>query len=255
MGIARRVAGLTAGTAGLVGTALCVAGLVAVGLTYAEVMRRVDRLFGRADQALADVRQNLDQAAARLRETETELEAVRKREADLAAQPPAQRGARRDLSRRAVESVGPGTAEVRALLVKATEAGLIANGLLEALAELPMTDRVHVDADRLKEMSDRLGDLIEQSNRLAGVLARVGPAGEEDARSESSRAVEAVRQPIARIDSGSERVEGARQSITGAHARIGRWVIGLAVSLAGVLVWIAAGQISLSIHGWKLIRR
>jgi hypothetical protein len=251
MGIARRLGGLTAG---LVGSALCVAGLVGVWLAYAEVMRRVDRVFGRADQSLADVQGNLLQAVVRLRETEAELEAVRKREADLAAQPPAQRGARRELSRRAVESVGPGVGEARALLVRATEAGLLANGLLDALAELP-GDRGRVDTDRLKETADQFANLTEKTGKLTELLARTTPAGNDPVEPESSRAVEAVRRPIALAEAAAERLDGSRQSISEGHATLRRWIVGLAAALTVVLVWIAAGQTSLLIHGWKLIRR
>jgi low affinity Fe/Cu permease len=34
-----------------------------------------------------------------------------------------------------------------------------------------------------------------------------------------------------------------------------RWINGLAVALTVVLVWIGAGQLSLLVHGWKLVRR
>jgi hypothetical protein len=254
MGIVRRVGGLTAGTAGLVGSVLGVAGLAGVWLAYAEVMRRVDRVFGRADQALADVRDNLGQAVARLKETETELEAVRKREADLAAQPPAQRGARRELSRRAVESVGPGVGEARNLLVRATEAGLVANGLLDALAELP-GDGVRVDTDRLKETATQIADLTEKTSKLSELLARAAPAGGDEVQPESTRAVEAVRRPIALAEAGAERLGRGRQSVAESHAKLRRWITGIAAALTVALVWIAAGQFSLLVHGWKLLRR
>ena len=146
-------------------------------------------------------------------------------------------------------------AEARTTLVKATEAALVANGLLDALAELPAVERVNVDVDRLKEASDRLADLTERSDKLAALLARTVPAGDADVVGESSRAVEAVRRPIALAEAGSERVDSGRQSIAGAHARIRRWVNAIALALAVVLVWVAAGQFSLLVHGRKLARR
>jgi hypothetical protein len=247
--------GLLSGTAGATGFVLCAAGLYGVWVGYVEVMRRVDRVFGGADQVLADVQGNLRRATDQLRQTEAELEAVRKREADLAAKPPAERPARRAASRKAVEALGPGVGEARATLVKATEAALVANGLLDALAELPVVERVNVDVDRLKETSDRLGDLTERSTRLAEVLARAGPAEEADVGAESSRAVEAVRRPIALAESGSERLDSGRQSLAAGHARVKGWINGLAAALTVVLVWIATGQFSLMIHGWKWVRR
>jgi len=255
MRLIRRLVGLVSGTAGLIGLVLGVAGLAGVWVGYTEVTRRVDAVFDRADQALAGAQDNLRQATDRLRQTEVELEAVRKREADRTADPPAQRPGRREASRKAVEALGPGVTEARATLVKATEAAMVANGLLDALAELPAVERVNVDVDRLKEASDRLSDLTERSTRLTEMLARAAPAGDDEVGGESSRAVEAVRRPIALADVGSERLESCRQSIAAGHARLVRWINGIAVVLTVVFVWIAVGQFSLLVHGWKLFRR
>lgn len=254
MRVVRPLVGLSAGTAGAAGLVLCVAGLVGLWTVYTEVVRRVDRVFGGADRALADVQGNLRAAAGRLRETEAELEAARKREADLAAQPPAERGPRRERSRKAVEALGPEVREARATLVKATEAALVANGLLEALAELPGVERVNVDTDQLEEASDRLSDLTGRANRLAELLARAGPADDDQVGGESSRAIELVRRTTGPADAGSDRLEVARQKVAAAHARLMRWIDGVALALAVVLVWIGAGQLSLMVHGWKLVR-
>src|SRR5688572_18083582 len=131
MRVLRRFTGLLSGAAGATGLALCVAGLVGCWTAHAEAVRRVDRVFGRAEDALADVRGNLRKAGDRLRDSRAELVAVRKRESDLAAQPPAERRTRREVSRKAVEAVGPRAGEAREMLVNATEAALVADGLLD----------------------------------------------------------------------------------------------------------------------------
>lgn len=251
MRVVRRLGGLLSGGAGVTGLVLCVAGLVGVWVGYIEVVRRVDRVFVGADQALADVQESLRRATNRLRETESELEGIRQRE----TQPPAQRGVRRAVSRKAVEAVGPGVGEAREMLVKASEAALVANGFLDALGEFPVVERVQIDTDRLKQASAQLGDVTERTTRLAGLLAQADPAGDEQLGGESSRAVEAVRRPIALADAASNHLNSSRERITAGHARAGQWIIGIAVALTVVLLWIAAGQLSLAIHGWKWIRR
>src|SRR5947209_231938 len=203
MRLARRLAGLLFGAAGVLGLVLGVAGLAGVWVGYVEVVRRVDRVFDRADQSLAGVQNNLRQATARLRETETELDAARKREAERITRPPAERPGRREVSRKAVEALGPGVADARVTLLKATEAALVANGLLGALAELPAVERVNVDTDRLKDASDQLSELTERSTKLADLLARAAPAGEAEVDEQSSRAAEAVRRPIALAEAGA----------------------------------------------------
>jgi hypothetical protein len=255
MRLARRLLGLVSGAAGLVGLLLGLAGLVGVWVGYTEVMRRVNGIFDRTDQALAGAHHNLRQATDRLRATESELEAIRNREADLASQSPDQRPAKRAASRKALESVGPGVAEARSTLVKSTEAALVASGLLDALAELPGVERVNVDPDRLKETSARLDELTEKSTRLTELLARAGAANGDDVAGETTRAVEAVRKPIALAEAGSERLESCRQSIGAAHDRLVRWINWITVALALILFWITIGQLSLLIHGLRLIRR
>jgi hypothetical protein len=255
MRVVRRLAGLLTGAAGIIGLLLCAAGLVGVWVGYVEFVRRVDHWFERADGGLAGVQDNLRKATDRLRATETELEAVRKREADLAGQPPAERGARRELSRKAVEALGPGVGEARETLVKATEAALVANGLLDALAELPVVERVQVDTDRLKEASVRLSELTERSSRLAASLARAAPTEDDQIGSESSRAVEAARQSVALSESASDRLADGSRALAEGRARLMEWVNAIAAALAVILIWIGAGQFSLLVHGGKLIRR
>lgn len=254
MRVVRPLVGLSAATAGAVGLVLCVGGLVGLWAVYTEVVRRVDRVFDGADRALTDAHGHLRAATERLRQTEAELEAVRQREADLAARPPAERGPRRERSRKAVEAVGPGIGEARSTLVKATEAALVAEGLLDALAEIPAVERVNVETEQLREASARLDDLTENANRLAALLARVAPPGEEDVAGESSRAIEVVRRTTHLATAGSDHLAGARQKVAAAHTRLTRWIAGIALVLAVVLVWVGAGQLSLTVQGWKLVR-
>ena len=86
-------------------------------------------------------------------------------------------------------------------------------------------------------------------------MPRAAPAGDGDVGVESARAVEAVRRPIALAEAGSERLEGGRQKIVAAHDRLMWWINAVTAVLAALLVWMAAGQLSLLIHGWKLVRR
>ncbi len=81
----------------------------------------------------------------RLRLTRQELEAVQQREVELAAKPPAERSLHRAMSRKVAEGATPQLSEARHKVVKATEAALILNGFLEALAELPIGQSVGIE--------------------------------------------------------------------------------------------------------------
>jgi hypothetical protein len=255
MDVVRRLAGLVFGAAGLTGLLLCLAGLVGCWYGYREAVRYTDVVFGRAEGAVAEVQGNLRAAADRLRQTDSELEAVRRREAGSAPDPPAQRTARRALSQKAVAALGPGLGEARVLVARATEAGLVANGLLDALGELSVLDRVNVDTDGLKEASTRLSDLTDRSARLEELLARAAPPSDDEVASESSGAVDGLRRALALTDAGSNRLEAARQRVADARARALRWINAAAAIVAVVLVWIAAGQLSLLVQARGLVRR
>src|SRR5690349_19737693 len=118
MRLVRRLGGVLGGAAGAVGLVLCVAGLVGVSVGYVDVARRLERVFDRADNTLAATQENIRAVADRLRRTEADLDAVRKWEAEAAAEPPDRRAGRRVASRKAVEALGVDVAEARSTLVK-----------------------------------------------------------------------------------------------------------------------------------------
>jgi hypothetical protein len=255
MPVMRRLFGLLCGASGGTGLLLCIAGIVGCWWLHAEVVQRVDGVFGRAETLLVDVGASLDQVGGRMRQTQSELESVRQREVDLDAKPPVERSLRRSLSRKGIAALSPQLGDARGKLNKATEIGLVVNGLLEALAELPLVERAGVDTDKLKETSAQLSALIDQTDKLRlqlGISLPEQPA--ETITAESSRAVDLVGQIVAATDDGSDRVNGARLKVADRHAQIIKWITLSAVFLTLLLVWIAAGQFSLLLHGRSLVR-
>jgi len=215
----------------------------------------VDKTFGRADSSLANVNEHLEKARSRLRQTQTELAAIQKREADLAAKPPAERNSRRLLSKKSVESVNPKLSETRELLVQATEAALVVNGVLEALAELPFVERLSNDTDRLKNTSSQPSEGIERSNKLANLLAKAGPSGDSEIGGESTRIRDTLDRVVSSLDGADDRIEKTRGKVEESHSRIKYWIRVAGMIVTAVLVWIGLGQLSLLIHGGKLVRR
>jgi hypothetical protein len=256
MRIARRLFGLLGGAAGAIGLVLCVAGIVACWWLHGEATRRADRTFGRVEDLLADVRDNLGQARDRLRQTQAELDSVRERESNLAAQPPAERNARRALSRKAMTAIDPQLGDARGKLVRATEVGLVLRGVLDALAEIPLVERAGANADRLRESSTQLSELIQKADKLAGSLTG-SPAEAPDASTadESSRLAEGVGRLVAALDEESSRADRAREATAERRSQIGRWITVAAAIVTVVLVWIGLGQFSLLGHGWKWATR
>jgi hypothetical protein len=251
----RRPIGVFCGVSGLIGLLLCIAGAAGCWMLHAEIIRRVDRTFGRAETSLADTRDDLANAGDRLRRTHTELLAIQKREADLASHPPAERTARRALSKKALDVQNPRLGEARQLLVRATEVGMVVNGLLDALAELQLVERLNIDAERLKSTSAQLSEATERSEKLADLLAKAAPDGDTSVAGESSRVAEALNRTILAVDGAHESVAAVRGKVEEGHSRINHWTTICAVVVTIVLFWIGLGQLSLLIHGGRLARR
>src|SRR5687768_17348903 len=118
----RRSLAAVCGLAGAVGLVACITGIVGCWAMYAELTTRTDRVFGRAGGSLSGLRDDLLQVRDRLRQTEQDLDAVRRREEEFAARPSADRDKHRALSRKAVEGASPHLGDARRKLVTATEA-------------------------------------------------------------------------------------------------------------------------------------
>lgn len=252
MRLIRRLVGVIFGVAGLIGLVLCVAGIVGCWYVHSEIGRRVDRVFDRVDGSLVRAKEQLGQAEKRLGHTKIELGEILKREADLPSQPPAEKNARRLLSKKATSSFHPQIIEAREMLVKATEIGLVANGLLEAFGELPFVERANIDVGRLKEASDQLSELNERTSKLAILLAKAAPDDDAEIGRESTRAAAVLDRVATAVNEVSMRLEVTRTTIEGYRSRINLWIDRMAIAITLVLGWIGAGQLSLLLHGKKM---
>ena len=251
----RRLFGCLCGASGGVGVLLCVAGIVGCWRLEAEIINRADVAFGRAELLLIDIGGSLDEVSGRMRLTELELTSVRQRETEPTPKPGPDRNLRRSLSRKGIAAFGTQVGDAKAKLNQATEIGLVVNGLLEVLSELPLVDRSSVDTDKLKQASDNLTEFIVRTDKLAKLLGDSLPEQPPDAvANESSRMVNLVGEIVTTLDDGSERAKAARLKVAECHARIVWWTGFCAVVLTLALVWIAAGQLSLLIHGRSLVR-
>jgi flagellin-like hook-associated protein FlgL len=252
MTLFRRLFGVVCGTAGLIGLLLCIAGIIGCWLGHSEVARRVDRAFDRADASLVRASGNAEQVRKRLTETKTELRALQDREREGASQPPAEKGARRALSKKAITSLNPQLGEAHQALLTATEISVVANGLLDAVAELPLAERAHVDVDRLHEASEQLAALKERMGKLSTLMEKVSPESDAEIGNESNRAGEILERILLAVDEASNRIDSVREDVGAYHSSINLWLDRLAIAITVLLGWIGAGQFSLLIHGKKL---
>jgi hypothetical protein len=249
----RRALTAVLGTAGAAGLVLCIAGVVGCWALHAEAVSLADRVCGRAESSLGGVRDDLTAARDQLGRTQQELNAIRQREAEFNAGPPADRGGRRPLARKLTGDVPSQLGEARRRLVTATEAALAVNGFLDALAELTLSERVGVDIDRLRGASDALSELIGRGDKLSSLLAASAPdpAGAAD---QSSRIAESLGRVVAAVDEGAARADAARAQVGAWRARVTRGLTWAAALVTLILAWVGVGQLSLLAHACRWSR-
>lgn len=235
----RRLIAALFGLLGTTGTILCAAGVFGVWVLHADLRARADRAFARVEDRLAPTRAELGRAADKLREVGREVEAVEKREGEPAAK------RKRSLPKATAASASSQLGQVRQALVTATEAGLVADGVLDLLAELPAAERVGIDPAKLRDASGQLSDLIRTADRVAGALPR--PTDEPD----DPDIAGGVRRVAASLDEAAGHVGDAHARVTEWHNRTVRALVIGAVALTALLVWVGLGQACLTTTGFR----
>jgi hypothetical protein len=247
--ILKRLLGVVVCLLGLTGVVLCVAGIYGCWRAYSDLLQRSERLFSKSEKVLGEVRRDLTTVHDRLRETREQLDTVREREADFAAQPPEEQRRRRDRSRKQSEQLR----DFRGLLVNSTEAALVVNGLLGSLAELPGDSRAGIDPEQLRDASDSLSDATDEANQLAVRLAPAGPLTPEEME-RSARIAELLDRVIAAIEEGLNWTDRTQERVEEWQARSRRILLLSALAITVVLLWIGAAQFSLMVHGYSWAR-
>jgi hypothetical protein len=192
---------------------------------------------------------DLGLAADRLRQARREVEAVERREEEPAAPAGAKR--RPALPRAAAQSTSAQLGQARQKVVAATEVGLVAGGVLDVLAELPVAARVGLDTSRLRDASDQLSDLIRTADRLAAALPRGADEPDESAAGLADR----VGRVVSTIDAAAGRLDDARAQVADWHRRTVRALTITAVAATALLVWIGLGQVCLAAQGFRRTAR
>lgn len=242
MRFVRRLFAALFGLLGATGTILCVAGVFGVWVLHSDLRSRADRVFGRVEDRLAPTRAELGRAADRLREVGREVEAVERREEGSGAK------RKRAVPKAAAQSAAGQLGQVRQAVVTATEVGLVADGVLDLLAELPAAERVGIDTARLRDASGQLSDLIRTADRVAAALPR--PADEPDAPD----IADGVRRVAAALDETAANIGDAHTRVTDWHTRTVRALLLVAIALTALLVWVGLGQACLTTAGFRRVR-
>jgi hypothetical protein len=127
-----------------------------------------------------------------------------------------------------------------------SDAAIAVSSLLESLQELPAGPRVRVEPEHLKR---RAGEAQQLSARLRRLEAALGDGNKGTSSREAAAAASEVEQVLENcqvaVDSWQSDLDGAREDLARVKAQMDSWLLYVAIALTVLLVWVAAGQISL----------
>jgi hypothetical protein len=237
------------GLMGLLGTVLCLIGLIGCWLLYAAAVERTQRAFGQVSNSLLDARGNLSDSRVQLDRTRTELIAFRLRNSTGNDVPPTERTRRRVSLRQSSDETLGKLNDLRRSVLRAAEMALVAKGFCNALSELPLTERVAIDPETLRETGDQLSDAILLAERLSTLLGAAAPGPIEPAVDEQSQRLDGALDRVAvGVDVGVDRLGSAIDQVEDLRSRLIRCFTVTAMVCSALLIWIGAGQLSLMVR-------
>ena len=241
----RRVVRGLLGLAGLAGAALSVAGAAGGWVLRAGATDRTDRAFGRLTVALDAASSDLSRALGQLERTREELRALRERgsngrELDAGEEPGRLR------RRQAADAAAVDLERLRRIVTRSAEAALVAEGFMDALAELRGDDRPGGDAGPLRDAADRLSDAADTARLLSAYLAPAGSGPPEPGDGDPSGRLDEMLAGAARVaGEGVERLGAARDRAAAARSSLIAAYTAAAAAWTALLAWVGAGQVSL----------
>jgi hypothetical protein len=256
MRLVRRFGGALVLLLSAVGIVGCAGGILGLWLLYPGLAERAQMISARLDvglQRMAAASQNVGRALTKAR---AEVATVSKELADLGGGGEKGRRASHTLRTVIQRQAAPSIDDLGGRLATLSDAAVAVSSLLECFQELPTGPRVRVKPDLLKRRADEAQQLSARLRRLEAALGdgEKGTSSQEAAATTS--AVDHVLEKCQEaVDSWQADLDAAREDLARVQAQMGSWLLYLAIALTVLLVWMAAGQISLFGRALEWLKR
>jgi hypothetical protein len=249
MRLIKRILGALAlllGTIGLIG---CLFVGVGVWVVKEPVTTKATQVYDRADNGLAKAEKGLDLAQQKLDRAEKRLAEV-KEERRKAQESRDDRG-RRAVARMVKQTLGLELSGASDSLHTVAEAVVVVNSVLEDLANFPYLSVTGLDADRLRDMNERLDGVGSVAWELSLVL---GDGENKQADQELSTVEGILKMLQERIADYLTQVKQVRQRAAEVKARTLFWITPAAILISSVSFWLALSQICILTRAWSWVR-
>ena len=256
MRLLRRFGGVMVLLLSAVGILACASGIIGVWMLYQSVSDKVQTIVARLDvglQRVSTANQNVRRAIEKAR---ADVAVVSKESPDLAGGGDKGRRASRALRAVIQQQAAPKIDDLGGRLATLSDAAAAVSSLLESIQEVPTGPRVRVEPDVLKRRAD-------EAQQLSASIRRLEAALDDGEKGTSSREIAATTSEVdqvlercqAAVDSWQSDLDGAREDLAHVKAQIVSWLTYVAIVMTVLLVWVAAGQISLFGRALEWLKR
>ena len=255
MRLLRRFGGVMVLLLSAVGILACASGIIGVWMLYRSVSDKVQTIVARLDvglQRVSTANQNVRRAIEKAR---ADVAVVSKESPDLGGGGEKGRRPSRAL-RTVIQQAAPNIDDLGGRLATLSDAAAAVSSLLESIQEVPTGPRVRVEPDVLKRRAD-------EAQQLSASIRRLEAALDDGEKGTSSREIAATTSEVdqvlercqAAVDSWQSDLDGAREDLAHVKAQIVSWLTYVAIVMTVLLVWVAAGQISLFGRALEWLKR
>jgi chromosome segregation ATPase len=265
MRIVKRLAGIGLVVLGLVGIAVCLAGVAGVWVVGSRLQQVNSQVFGQADQWIVQLDRRVAQARAAAGETQKLIDqfqqALRDSAKDLIAQRLTAIPEIDNLERRLAAALERADGLVQ---VSAASAELIEQ--LLATADAAAADRHRersVSSELMAGIRSTSESLAQASERLADVQRRLAEIRRtRDVDVNLTQITKLLLGVVSKLDAVQAqiaafrlRLDETRQRLGHLQDRIRTWVVAGQCLVLLLIAWGGAGQYCLLVYGWQILRR
>jgi len=200
---------------------------------------KAESALDKADRGLALVRSSLANADERLAEVRRQQQAA-----------PRDNTARRLMAEMVQRAIAPQLGEAQVASNAIAEALVVAQSLLEDVAELP-TEKTGLDAERLTRLQGQLSKAAPAAWELSRLLGDT----EQDVDEQYSRLQQLLRAGQELAAEYESRLAEVRQQTERARAKTFAWITPVAAIVSFASFWVALSQLSVLAHARSFWRR
>ena len=236
---------------GAVGAVLCAAGSLGVWYIALRIDRAQERVFKRVDQSLEGIDRRLVETQNLAAQSKITVEEIRQRMQDWTKKEASERLATKFGVEAKVQQLASGLHQAELILERSQDAVEHVRQVLDASEELGISlnaDSIGPLLERIEDIKEDLKDAIDTAQSLVHIAEGRGDAREkpmEQVSKIAARLLATFGKIDSRLVSFRDRLADAQDSIRQLIAKTHTRILVAAVCATLLLLWMAAGQISL----------